>query len=68
MGCSMGHPLEYPMVFSKSNKMSAIYTKSPSDFLWDLSSTIGPMAWDIPWDVSWDILSCKWALCGKLFC
>jgi hypothetical protein len=31
----------YPMVLSKSHRKSAIYTKSPTDFVWDLLSTMG---------------------------
>jgi hypothetical protein len=31
----------YRMVLSKSHGMSAVYMRSPTDFLWDLLSTMG---------------------------
>jgi hypothetical protein len=34
-------PMGYTMVLGKSHGKTAIYTRSPTDFLWDLPSTMG---------------------------
>jgi hypothetical protein len=41
VGYPIGHPIGYLMVLNKSHGKSAIYMRSPMDFLWIMLDTMG---------------------------